>query len=57
MAGAETRSRRSAGLAEAIRQAPTASILLGLTLLLRLVGLVMVGSASTVISISLYGSP
>jgi cell division protein FtsW len=57
VAPAEPRSRRRGGPAEAIRRAPTASILLGLTLLLCLVGLVMVGSASSVISLSLYGSP
>lgn len=44
-------------LAQRIRELPTASVLMGLTVLLCLIGVVMVGSASTVVSMNLYGSP
>jgi len=44
-------------VAGAIRRVPTASVLLSLIGVLCAVGLVMVGSASSVISIELYGSP
>jgi cell division protein FtsW len=40
-----------------VRNVPTATILLGLVVILCLIGLIMVGSASSVISISLYGTP
>jgi len=49
--------RPTAGWVLAIRRIPTASILVGLVLVLCIVGLVMVGSASAVISLNLYGSP
>jgi cell division protein FtsW len=45
------------GLLSGLRQLPTATILGIVVGLLCLIGLVMVGSASSVISISLYGSP
>jgi cell division protein FtsW len=46
-----------AGWVQRTRTLPTASILLALMTLLCVVGLVMVGSASEVISIQTYGSP
>jgi cell division protein FtsW len=45
------------GPLEKFRQLPTSTILLGVVALLCLIGLVMVGSASSVISISDYGTP
>jgi cell division protein FtsW len=45
------------GIAATVRQMPTATLLLITVTLLCLFGLVMVGSASSVISISLYGTP
>ncbi|HEY5246786.1 MAG TPA: hypothetical protein VIJ60_14045, partial [Acidimicrobiales bacterium] len=46
-----------AGWVTTIRRVQTSSILLGLVVLLCLGGVVMVGSASEVISIDTYGSP
>ncbi|HWE65885.1 MAG TPA: putative lipid II flippase FtsW [Acidimicrobiales bacterium] len=54
---ARSRTAPSSGLAAAIRQLPTATILGIVVALLCVIGLVMVGSASSVISISIYGSP
>ncbi len=48
---------QSATWVVAVKSLPTSSILLGLVAVLCAVGLVMVGSASEVISLSLYGSP
>lgn len=48
---------RPATWAAAVRDAPTASVLLGIVALLCMIGVVMVGSASSVISMELYGSP
>ena len=45
------------GIAAAVQQMPTATLLLITVTLLCIFGLVMVGSASSVISISLYGTP
>jgi cell division protein FtsW len=54
---ARSSSPSRSGLVDAVRQVPTASLLLITVSLLCLFGLVMVGSASSVISISLYGTP
>ncbi len=48
---------RPAGWVQLIRRVPTSTILIGLTGALCVIGLVMVGSASSVISLNLYGSP
>ncbi len=53
-----TGSKRSpSGLAATISELPTGTVLAVIVGLLCVIGLVMVGSASSVISISLYGSP
>ncbi len=46
-----------AGWVQSVRNIPTATVLTVLVAALCVVGLVMVGSASSVISLSLYGSP
>jgi len=51
------RPTRPAGLVQAVRRVPTSSIIVVVVGLLCAMGLVMVGSASEVISISTYGSP
>ena len=48
---------RPAGWVTALRSVPTSSILLGVVIALCAAGVVMVGSASTVISLGVYGSP
>ncbi len=48
---------RRAGVVTAIKLMPTSTLLLISVALLCVIGLVMVGSASSVISISLYGTP
>jgi cell division protein FtsW len=53
--GAKRRS--SSGLAATISELPTGTVLAVIVGLLCVIGLVMVGSASSVVSISLYGSP
>jgi len=53
----EARGGRTSTVAAALRRVPTASVLLSLIGVLCAVGLVMVGSASSVISIEIYGSP
>lgn len=53
----EVARTKHTGWALAVRRAPTSSILLGLTVVLCILGLVMVGSASAVVSMGLYGSP
>ena len=50
-------ARQPAGWVLAVRRLSTASILVVLVALLSAIGLVMVGSASSVVSISLYGTP
>jgi cell division protein FtsW len=60
--GRSTASTRSAapakgGLRAFVAQMPTSTLLLVVVSLLCVIGLVMVGSASSVISISLYGTP
>ncbi len=50
-------SGRSAGWVQAVRRVPTATVLVVLVAVLTVIGLLMVGSASSVISLSLYGSP
>jgi len=52
-----TRARAAAGLVAMVHELPTATILSVAVALLCVIGLVMVGSASSVVSISLYGSP
>ena len=49
--------RSSSGLAATISELPTGTVLAVIVGLLCVIGLVMVGSASSVVSISLYGSP
>ncbi|MGO8860607.1 MAG: putative lipid II flippase FtsW [Acidimicrobiales bacterium] len=51
------RARAASGLAAIVHEIPTATILTVVVALLCVIGLVMVGSASSVVSISLYGSP
>jgi cell division protein FtsW len=51
------RSKPRSGIVATVQQVPTATLLLITVALLCLFGLVMVGSASSVISISLYGTP
>jgi cell division protein FtsW len=51
------RPKPGSGIAAAVQQMPTATLLLITVTLLCIFGLVMVGSASSVISISLYGTP
>lgn len=46
-----------AGWVLSLRQIPTSTVLVGLVIVLCVVGLVMVGSASEVVSIETYGSP
>jgi cell division protein FtsW len=45
------------GLLTGFRQLPTSTVLVGVVALLCIIGLVMVGSASSVISIATYGTP
>jgi cell division protein FtsW len=45
------------GLLTGFRQLPTSTVLVGVVVLLCIIGLVMVGSASSVISIATYGTP
>ena len=52
-----TTKRVRSGFIATVQQLPTATLLLITVSLLCLFGLVMVGSASSVISISLYGTP
>jgi cell division protein FtsW len=52
-----TSKRARTGFMASVQQLPTASLLLVTVSLLCIFGLVMVGSASSVISISLYGTP
>jgi cell division protein FtsW len=52
-----SRKRSSSGLAALIAELPTGTVLAVIVGLLCVIGLVMVGSASSVVSISLYGSP
>jgi cell division protein FtsW len=52
-----TTTRRRSGALAAVQQLPTATALMITVSLLCIIGLVMVGSASSVISISLYGTP
>ncbi len=56
-AATSTDVARPAGWVSAVRSVPTASLLLGLVIALCASGLVMVGSASTVVSLATYGSP
>jgi cell division protein FtsW len=51
------RPKSRLGIVATVQQVPTATLLLVTVALLCLFGLVMVGSASSVISISLYGTP
>ena len=53
----KARGPRPAGLVATIHELPTATVLAVAVALLCVIGLVMVGSASSVVSISLYGSP
>jgi cell division protein FtsW len=55
--GRSSRSGAGTGPFASIRQLPTATLLGVVVALLCIIGLVMVGTASSVISISLYGSP
>jgi cell division protein FtsW len=55
--GSAARKTSPSGLVAAIRDLPTATVLFVLVGLLCLIGLVMVGTASSVVSISIYGSP
>ncbi|HLG67229.1 MAG TPA: putative lipid II flippase FtsW [Acidimicrobiales bacterium] len=64
MSGAVEDARRRArqapgpaGWVMALRSAPTATVLVGVVAALCVFGLVMVGSASSVVSLDLYGSP
>jgi cell division protein FtsW len=52
-----TTKRVRSGFIATVQQLPTATLLLIIVSLLCLFGLVMVGSASSVVSISLYGTP
>jgi cell division protein FtsW len=52
-----TRKRAPSGLAATVAELPTGTVLAVVVALLCVIGLVMVGSASSVVSISLYGSP
>jgi cell division protein FtsW len=52
-----TRKRGQSGLAATVAELPTGTVLGVVVALLCVIGLVMVGSASSVVSISLYGSP
>jgi cell division protein FtsW len=52
-----TKKRSSSGLAATISELQTGTVLAVVVGLLCVIGLVMVGSASSVVSISLYGSP
>src|ERR1035438_5648548 len=52
-----TTKRVRSGFIATVQQLPTATLLLITVSLLCLFGLVMVGSASSVVSISLYGTP
>ena len=54
---ARVKRRSSSGLAATISELPTGTVLAVIVGLLCVIGLVMVGSASSVVSISLYGSP
>jgi len=51
------RTTGRAGWVAALHRVPTATVILALVTVLCIIGLVMVGSASTVISIETYGSP
>ena len=52
-----SKRRSPSGLAATISELPTGTVLAVIVGLLCVIGLVMVGSASSVVSISLYGSP
>ena len=52
-----SKRRSPSGLAATIAELPTGTVLAVVVALLCVIGLVMVGSASSVVSISLYGSP
>jgi cell division protein FtsW len=54
---ARVKRRSTSGLAATISELPTGTVLAVIVGLLCVIGLVMVGSASSVVSISLYGSP
>jgi len=54
---ARAKRRSPSGLAATISELPTGTVLAVIVGLLCVIGLVMVGSASSVVSISLYGSP
>jgi cell division protein FtsW len=56
-AGAAKKARPPSGIRATIHELPTGTILAVIVALLCVIGLVMVGSASSVVSISLYGSP
>jgi cell division protein FtsW len=51
------RKRGQSGLAATVTELPTGTVLAVIVALLCVIGLVMVGSASSVVSISLYGTP
>ncbi len=51
------KARPLSGLRTTVAELPTGTVLLVVVALLCVIGLVMVGSASSVVSISLYGSP
>jgi cell division protein FtsW len=51
------KKKQQSGLAATIAELPTGTVLAVVVALLCVIGLVMVGSASSVVSISLYGSP
>ncbi len=52
-----SKRRSPSGLAATISELPTGTVLAVIVGLLCVIGLVMVGTASSVVSISLYGSP
>src|ERR1019366_6612895 len=55
--GGTTGKRSSSGLVATVEELPTGTVLAVVVALLCVIGLVMVGSASSVVSISLYGTP
>ncbi|MHB8219600.1 MAG: putative lipid II flippase FtsW [Acidimicrobiales bacterium] len=55
--GARDQAARRGGWVTALQRVPTATVILAVVTMLCIVGLVMVGSASAVISIETYGSP
>jgi cell division protein FtsW len=52
-----TKKRGQSGLAATVAELPTGTVLAVIVALLCVIGLIMVGSASSVVSISLYGTP